>query len=193
MNVTNQVIEFIKFTGIGIILAIIFDFFRAYRKFKKPTNSELIIQDILYFSIATIIIIVGIINILESSIRFYVILAMIVGIVIHAYKISKYTIRLFMAFFKVSRSIFEFFNITIAFYKQIVIKIVNLLQKLVEKYCKKFFYVVSLNWKSYKKLHKNVSKKTKKQKKKNLKEVNNENEEKQSKRKEKNKKKKTRN
>ena len=69
MSVVKQLLEFIEFTCIGILLAIIFDFFRAYRKFKIPTSKGTIIQDILYFVIATVIVSLGVINILDSSFR----------------------------------------------------------------------------------------------------------------------------
>ena len=35
MYVSNQVIDFIEFVLIGVLIASIFDFFRAYRKIKK--------------------------------------------------------------------------------------------------------------------------------------------------------------
>ena len=35
MHVSNQVTDFIEFVLIGVLIASIFDFFRAYRKIKK--------------------------------------------------------------------------------------------------------------------------------------------------------------
>lgn len=168
MSVTKQFIEFVEFTCIGIILAIIFDFFRAYRKFKTPTNKSTIIQDIIYFIIATVIVVLGVINILESNFRVYVIIAILFGVAIHINKFSKHTIKLFIIFFKTSESIFEFLNITLTFYKQILAKILNLFKKILKKCCKRFFYVIDFNKYRDKILHK----KEFKQKKKDSKEVN---------------------
>lgn len=168
MSVTKQFIEFVEFICIGMILAIIFDFFRAYRKFKTPTNKSTIIQDIIYFVIATIIVVLGVVNILESNFRVYIIIAVLFGVVIHINKFSKYTIKLFIIFFKTSESIFEFLNITLAFYKQILTKILNLFKKILKKCCKSFFYVINFNKYRDKILHK----KEFKQKKNDSKEVN---------------------
>lgn len=168
MSVVKQLLEFIEFTCIGILLAIIFDFFRAYRKFKIPTSKGTIIQDILYFVIATVIVSLGVINILDSSFRLYIIIAIIIGVLLHISKFSKYTIKFFIIFFKASESIFEFLNITLAFYKQILMIILKLLKKIVKKCCKSFFYVVNFNKCKAKFLH---GKKLYKREK--LKEVNN--------------------
>ena len=160
MSVVKQLLEFIEFTCIGILLAIIFDFFRAYRKFKIPTSKGTIIQDILYFVIATVIVSLGVINIL--------IIAIIFGVLLHISKFSKYTIKFFIIFFKASESIFEFLNITLAFYKQILMIILKIFKKIVKKCCKSFFYVVNFNKCKAKFLH---GKKLYKREK--LKEVNN--------------------
>lgn len=172
MSVTKQIIEFIEFTCIGLLLAIIFDFFRAYRKFKVPTSKGTIIQDVIYFIIATIIVVLGVINILDSSFRLYVILAIMLGVVVHINKFSKYTIKLFIIFFKASESIFEFLNITLAFYKQILTKILKLFKKIVKKCCKRFFYVINFNKCKDKVLHKKTFFRLFKRKKKDSKEVN---------------------
>lgn len=145
MSVLGQFIEFLEFFLIGLLLAIIFDFFRAYRKFKIPSSKATIVQDIIYFIIATIVVSIGVINILDSSFRLYVIIAIMLGVVVHINKFSKYTIKFFLIFFKTSKSIFEFLNITLAFYKQILTKLVNLFKKILKKCCKSFFYVINFN------------------------------------------------
>lgn len=172
MSVIKQIIEFLEFSFIGIILAIIFDFFRAYRKFKTPTSKATIIQDITYFFIAMFIVTLGVINILDSSFRLYIIMAIMLGVLIHINIFSKFTIKLFIMFFKASESIFEFLNITLAFYKQILTKILRLFKKIVKKCCKKFFYVIDFNKYKDKFLHKKSFIKLFKRKKNHTKEVN---------------------
>ena len=168
MSVTKQLVEFLEFFAIGLLLAIIFDFFRAYRKFKTPSNRDIIFQDILYFVIATVIVVLGVVSILNSNFRLYVIIAIILGVLIHTYFFSKYSIKFFIVFFKTSESIFGFLNITLSLFKQILIKILNLFKKIAKKCCKKFFYVINFGKYKGKILHK----KKFKQKKKSKKEVN---------------------
>lgn len=74
-NVVEQFKEFIEFIGVGVIIALIFDFFRAIRKLKKVDTIGVIIQDILFFLITSVIIVVSIIYILDSNIRLYIFLA----------------------------------------------------------------------------------------------------------------------
>lgn len=172
MSVIKQIVEFLEFSFIGILLAIIFDFFRAYRKFKVPTSKATIIQDIIYFLIAMVIVTLGVINILDSSFRLYIIIAVMLGVLIHINIFSKFTIKLFIMFFKTSESIFEFLNITLAFYKQILTRILKLFNKIVKKCCKKFFYVIDFSKCKDKLLHKKSFLKLFKQKKNHTKEVN---------------------
>ena len=75
-------------------------------------------------------------------------------------------------FFKASESIFEFLNITLAFYKQILTKILRLFKKIVKKCCKKFFYVIDFSKYKDKFLHKKSFIKLFKRKKNHTKEVN---------------------
>ena len=65
LSITEQLIDFLQFVLIGVIISIIFDFFRSYRMNKKVSNISVMIQDILFFVIATIIIIMGIVYILD--------------------------------------------------------------------------------------------------------------------------------
>lgn len=77
-NVIEQSTEFIEFVFIGILIALVFDFFRAYRKYKKVNYIGVIFQDIIFFLIVSIIIIFSIIYILDSNIRIYIFLAVII-------------------------------------------------------------------------------------------------------------------
>ena len=77
MYVSNQVIDFIEFVLIGVLIASIFDFFRAYRKIKKVSTLTVMIQDSIYFIIVTMVIIFSIIKLLDSQIRLYVFLGIL--------------------------------------------------------------------------------------------------------------------
>lgn len=131
------------FFVIGIIIAIIFDFFRSYRSLKRISSIKVIIQDIIYFFIATFVIFWGIINILDSSIRLYIFLAIILGSVIYFIFFSKYIKKIYTGFFKTFKKLFEFFLLPLKLNIYILVKICMITKKIIKKCCKKFFYVIT--------------------------------------------------
>ena len=157
----NQLLDFIGFTFIGIVIAIIFDFFRALRKIKKIPPLIVIIQDIIYFIIATLIIMLGIINILDTNMRFYIFIAIILGCTIHFSFLSKYTIKLYILLFKTSKNIINFIILPLYLCIYVIAKFCIFIKKIVKKCCKKFFYVITL-FKNSLKIKKNKVKKQKK-------------------------------
>lgn len=142
--ITDQFVEFLEFVTIGIIISIIFDFFRAYRKVKKSSDSQVIVQDILAFCIIICILIFSIINILDSSLRLYIFLAILLGIFSYVLILSSYIIKVYEEFFKIVDSIFYFIFLPVTFLYQIILKIYNFFKNIIKKCCKKFFNVVSL-------------------------------------------------
>ena len=158
----NQLFDLIGFVIIGIVIAIIFDFFRALRKVKKIPPFIVVIQDIIYFIIATLVIMYGIISILDTNMRLYIFIAIILGCLIYFNFFSKHVINLYIILFKMSKNILEF--IILPFYLSIylIVKICIIIKKIAKKCCKKFFYVITLIQKSLKKKKIKVKKRKKK-------------------------------
>lgn len=142
MYVSEQLIEFSEFLMIGIIMSVIFDFFRAYRKIKKVSFMTVAIQDILYFLIITTILIFSIIFLLNTNIRLYIFLAIFVGIIIYITFFSKYFIHMYIFIFKTIKKIGLFLILPFLLLKQIILKIYTFLKKIIEKCCKMFSNVV---------------------------------------------------
>src|SRR5574344_2006929 len=143
MHISNQVLDFFEFVGVGIIIALIFDFFRSYRKLKKSSTSSVIFQDIIYFIILTFIIVISIINLLDSQIRLYIFIAILIGCLVYFSIISKYVMKINITFLKllknISKDIFLPIVIDIEFFEKSCKKIYIFL----EKCCKKFFYMIT--------------------------------------------------
>ncbi len=158
----NQLLDFIGFVIIGIVIAVIFDFFRALRKIKKIPPLIVVIQDIIYFIIATLIIMYGVIKILDTNMRFYIFLAIILGCFIHFSFLSKYAIKLYIILFKASKSIVDFFVLPLYLNIYVVARICIFMKKIVKKCCKKFFYVITFITESLKKRKNKVKKRKKK-------------------------------
>lgn len=150
--VTGQLIEFLHFVVIGIVISLIFDFFRAYRGAKKTNNFTVFIQDFIYFFIVTIIIICSIINVLDSSLRFYIFIAIILGISIYISIFSKFFLKIYNKFFITLAFIIDLFILPIKLCFQVVVKIYKFFEKYIKKCCKKFFYVIFLICRKFSKL-----------------------------------------
>lgn len=146
-SVTEQLIEFFEFVFIGIVIALIFDFFRAYRKIKKVKDKSVIMQDILFFLIVSIILVFSNIYILNSDFRIYIIMAVLVGILIYIAIFSKYFLKIYTIVIKLFFDIISFIFIPFKYILQIICKIYSFLNKYIKKYCKKFFYVIFFMYK----------------------------------------------
>ncbi len=143
MYVSTQTIDFLEFILIGAIIACVFDFFRGYRKLKKVNTVSVIIQDIIYFVIVTIIIIFSIIKLLDSQIRLYIFIAILLGCCMYFCTLSKFVTKIFMLFFSMSKEIFLTLILPILLDIQIFIKISKFFKKIWKKCCKMLFYMIS--------------------------------------------------
>ena len=141
MQLKSQIL--FGFFIIGIIIAIIFDFFRTYRSLKRVSSMKVIIQDIIYFFVSTFIILWGIINILDSSIRLYIFIPIILGSALHFTFFSKYSQKVYKFLFKTSKEIIDFFLLPLNLILYIILKNCIILKKIVKKCCKKFFNMLT--------------------------------------------------
>lgn len=163
--VKDQIINFLQFVTIGVIVALIFDFFRAYRSRKKVSNFIVMVQDIIYFLIVTIIVIFSIVNFLDSSLRLYILFAIIIGIMLYISLLSKFILKIYDTFFLTLFFIIDVFFTPIKLILQIFKKIYSFFEKNIKKCCKKFFNMVSFICKRFKNSKKRIIKFKDKQKK----------------------------
>ncbi len=150
MLITTQISDFIGFILIGILLSIIFDFFRTYRMIKKVSTLNVIIQDIIYFFISMFVIAKGIIYILNSSMRFYIFLAIILGFSIYYLFFSKYIIRMYKFLFSTSKKTFDFILLPFYINLHYFVKVCIFMKKIIKKCCKKFLHMLPFKYKAKK-------------------------------------------
>lgn len=81
--VYNQCKIFCAFFILGILIAFIFDFFRALRKSIKTSNIITYIEDIIFFIIVGAMFLRSIIVFSSGEVRFYIFIAIIFGIIIY--------------------------------------------------------------------------------------------------------------
>ena len=98
---------FILFFVIGLIISIIFDFFRAIRKNFKASDFATLIEDILFLGITSFLIIFSIIKINGGEVRFYIFLAIFFGILLYSLTISNLCVIIFNVIVRICKKIFQ--------------------------------------------------------------------------------------
>ena len=141
--VTNQAYLFLIFMVNGIIIGILFDFFRILRKSFKTADLITYIEDILFWILTGIILLYSIFVFNNGEIRLFMFLAVILGTIIYMLIASKYVIKI---------------NVTIIkFVKKILLVPINFITKILRKI---FFKPISFVIINIKKISTNLCKNT---------------------------------
>jgi hypothetical protein len=135
MNLSSQTIDFMQFMIVGGLLAIVFDIFRAYRRYKKTSRKFVMIQDIIFFLIALLILIFSIVLLLDNSLRLYLFIAIFLGILIYLNFFSKFVIKIYINIFKLYNRVLIFFLLPFNLVFQVFKEIYIFLKKIVKKTC----------------------------------------------------------
>lgn len=90
----NQAYLFLIFTLNGVFIGLLFDFFRILRKSFKTNNIVTYVEDILFWMLAGISILISMYNFSGGELRLYMILGLALGIIIYILTVSKYIIRI---------------------------------------------------------------------------------------------------
>ena len=124
--VTNQAYLFFIFILNGIIIGILFDFFRILRKTFKTTDFVTYIEDLLFWILTGFSIIYFIFTFNNGEIRLFMFLGIALGIFIYIFLFSSYFIKInviIINFFKkIFGKIFKIIFIPIRFIKKIFFK-----------------------------------------------------------------------
>ena len=128
----NQAVLFLVFATNGVIIGLLFDFFRILRKTFKTSNFITYIQDILFWIFTGIIIIFFMYNFSDGSIRLYMFIGLILGFLLYILTISKFIINIFVIIINFCKKIImQVFNIIripvnsiIIFFNKTVIRLV---------------------------------------------------------------------
>ena len=91
----DQCKTFCIFFVVGILIGIIFDFFRALRKKFKTNNIIIYIEDILFFIIIGALFLKSVLIFSFGEIRFYIFIAIIFGIITYVLTIEKICMIIF--------------------------------------------------------------------------------------------------
>ncbi len=145
INGVNQAYNFIIFILNGFAIGIIFDIFRILRRSFKTSDFITCIEDISFWILSGLLTIFSITIFNYGEIRFYIFIAIIIGVIIYMLTISKYFIK---------------FNVTIiTFLKNIILKPITFIYTKIKNLLSNFVKSIAKtkeNIKKYKKNNKNA-------------------------------------
>ena len=144
--IINQGILFLIFVLNGIIIGLIFDFFRILRKSFKTSNFITYIEDILFWVLTGLLLIYSIFKFNNGEIRLFMLFGVFMGCVIYMLLISSFFIRINVKIISILKKIT----------KNIII-IINIPISLIKKISKKVFFkpihFITINYKkAYRKI-----------------------------------------
>ena len=93
--VQNQTYLFLVFSLTGVIIGVLFDFFRILRKSFKTTDLITCIEDIIFWILAGILILYNIWYFNNGEIRAFIILGIVLGIIIYILTLSNIIVKIF--------------------------------------------------------------------------------------------------
>lgn len=108
MNYFSQEEVFLLFFIIGLIIGLIFDFFKVLRKAFKTSDLITFVEDLLFLFMAGSLIVFGIIKLNSGEVRFYLFLGMFFGILIYSLTISKLYVIILYEFVRICKKIVMF-------------------------------------------------------------------------------------
>ncbi len=148
--INNQALLFCVFIINGLLIGLLFDFFRILRKSFKTSDIITYIEDILFWILTGIILLYSIFTFNNGEIRFYMFLGVILGCIIYMLLFSRYIVNTITKI--------------VLFFKKIIIKIVNIiiyplkmLIKILNKILKKPISFIIINFRKNHLLKQNKS------------------------------------
>lgn len=118
----NQLYTFLLFILTGIVIGIVFDIFRIFRRSFKTNDIITYIQDILFWFVTGCILLFSIFTFNNGELRGYIFIGIILGLVLHLIVLSKYLINMFLKIINLLRRIIGYpIHLLLVFTKKYII------------------------------------------------------------------------
>ena len=101
----NQLYIFLLFILTGIVIGIVFDIFRIFRRSFKTNDIITYVQDFLFWLVTGCILLFSIFTFNNGELRGYIFIGIILGVLLHLLLLSKYFINIFVKIFSVLKKI----------------------------------------------------------------------------------------
>ena len=132
--VQNQTYLFLVFSLTGVIIGILFDFFRILRRTIKTSNFITYIEDILFWILTGFLILYSIWYFNNGEIRIYMFLGIILGVLIYMLTLSSILIKIFSKILRTLINILELpFKTIISLFRKIITAIEKFFTKITKK------------------------------------------------------------
>lgn len=130
----NQAYLFLVFSLTGVIIGILFDFFRILRRTIKTSNFITYIEDILFWILTGFLILYNIWYFNNGEIRIYMFLGIILGILIYMLTLSSILIKIFSKILQALINMLKLpFKTIISVFRKIVTSIEKFFTKITKK------------------------------------------------------------
>ena len=93
ITVSNQLFIFISCVLCGVINGFVFDVFRIIRRLIRTSNVAAIIEDIIYWIIAAVVLFLFVLKLNSGELRFYQFIGVFLGTGIYFFTVSSFVIR----------------------------------------------------------------------------------------------------
>lgn len=104
----NQAILFLIFILNGILIGLLFDFFRILRRSFKTKDFITYLEDILFWILTGLIILYSIFTFNNGQIRLFIFLGLILGVSIYILTISRYVMKISITIISLFKKIIHF-------------------------------------------------------------------------------------
>ena len=130
----NQAYLFLVFSLTGIIIGILFDFFRILRRTFKTLNFITYLEDILFWILTGFLILYNIWYFNNGEIRIYMFLGIILGVLIYMLTLSSLLIKIFSKILRLLINVLELpFKTIISVFRKLITAISKIFIKLPKK------------------------------------------------------------
>ena len=134
----NQAFLFLVFTLTGVIIGVLFDFFRILRRTIKTSNVITYIEDVLFWILTGLLILYNIWYFNDGEIRIFMFLGIIMGVLIYMSTLSNILIKTFTTILQTIIKVLELpFKAIILFFRKIITAIANIFTKYTKNFANK--------------------------------------------------------
>lgn len=146
MEIHQETVSFLAFILLGCIYGVLFDFFRALRKVKKRNDIIVSIQDILYFIIVGVILIIFMYIFMKDNLRIYLFLSIMLGVVIYFSVFGNKITKIFVYMINGYNKFFSFIFLPFDVFRQIFSKQFKFFKNIANNCCKIIFNMIKSNY-----------------------------------------------
>ena len=134
----NQAYLFLVFSLTGVIIGVLFDFFRILRRTIKTCNIITYIEDVLFWILTGLLVLYNIWYFNNGEIRIFMFLGIILGVLIYMSTLSNILITILTKILKSIIKVLELpFKTILAIFRKIVTIISQLFSKITKKFANK--------------------------------------------------------